>query len=45
MYFGGTFFEKKAFYFYFILFYFIFLIEIIPCKVEQPLQGMELQEK
>ena len=28
-----------------IKFYFFFLIRITPCKTEQPLQGMELQEK
>ena len=28
-----------------INFFFIFLLGFTPCKAEQPLQGMELQEK
>ena len=33
------------FLFFFFLFFFVFSLQCTPCKAEQPVQGMELQEK
>ena len=41
----GTFYKLQRFYKSLIQKEVVFLIEITPCRVEQPLQGMELQEK